>query len=136
MVKHWLSAITPKNARERSVLGLGLVAVFIGFYFFAIEPLQKKAVQQQQTADTRWVQLSEMQRMASELLAQSTAAPRQLLQGKIATETLEGGKPLLKTQPLSGIEAKQLLRQLAVHGKTAIYSAGDTLQTVWFWEEK
>lgn len=127
--------LMPQNARERQFLLLGLVAVFLGLYFFVIEPLDKKAAQQQNNAETRLMQLNEMQRMTSELLSQSTMAPRQLLQGKIAGEVLEDGKRLLKTTPLSDAEAKQLLQQLAPYGKVVIHSTEASFQEVWFWPE-
>lgn len=129
-------AFVQLSPREQRIIALGSVAalVIVG-YFFGVEPLNKKAAQQQQAAETRLKQLSEMQRMGGALQTQQSRATQtaeSILGNRVAGETLENGQRVIKTRPLAANEAKQLLRQLLPLGKVALHPSQQSIE-VWFW---
>lgn len=132
-----LTPIKSPNAREQKILLVGLLAAVIGVYFFIIEPLDKKTLTQQTIGEKRLAQLDEMKAMAEKMLSQKIEKhpANQLLKGKIANETLDNGKRLVKTQPLNPKDAKQLLLQLSSQGKVAMFSTENQMVEVWFWPE-
>lgn len=128
-MKYWLLL----NRRERWIVALGALCLVVVLpYFFIIQPLNVKTQQLQQTAITRMSQLTDMQSMARQLSGRTTVTDaKTLLDGLIASESLENGQRVLVTQPISLAKAKQLLIQLAPLGKITLKQQQDALQ-LWF----